>query len=210
MSVGTLLTSHGVEVSSKSLAMMLQNHILDDLWQIGLLGASHTIEHVRNHNRSTLLGLQHIVRVHSALILGKERRVIDLANVVIQSTCSHQLHISSHQSCSLARQSSHLQRVLESTWTVLRQLTQNWLCDVAELYQRHLRSETKDFLNDEDAKVGKRKDDAVDGKVANNLPVKRFESTISRDILSYIGHRIAQEDKERTHYQLRTLHQPLD
>ena len=134
--VGVLIASLGVEISCQTVSVMLQNEVFDCLWQFGFFCHFQSVGDVAYHYRSALLRCEHVVRVHSALILGEEVRALDFTDVVIDSAHTHQLHVGTYQVSGFSAEVCHLHSMLESARAHIGELSQQWLIEVGEFHQR--------------------------------------------------------------------------
>ena len=89
--------------------MVLGNQVLDDLGQVSILGNLEAVAHVVDDNLGAVLGAhQVVVRVLADLVLGEEGRIFGLADVVVECSGTHELHVGSDLERCLAGQVGHL------------------------------------------------------------------------------------------------------
>ena len=116
--------------------MVLQNEVLDGLRQFRLFGEFHTVGDVAYHYRGALLGCEQGVRIDATLVFGKEIGALDFADVVIDGTHTHQLHVGTYAVSSLGCDVRHLHNVLESAGARFGELSEQRLIEVGEFDER--------------------------------------------------------------------------
>ena len=209
--VGTGFASLIIEIAGDALAMMLGNQVLDNLGQIGVFGNLQAIGDMVNDNLGAVLGSHEVVmRILANLILGKESRIFGLANIVVERTGPHQLHVGTDFQRRLTAQVGHHERVLEGTRAVAGQLTQQRVVDVAQLEQGHRRSEAKDFLDNGYNQEGREEDDDVKQEIPEVIVVNLPEVTLGNQGHRHINDAVGKENKQGTAHQLGALGQVLD
>ena len=189
--VGVLIARLGIEISSQSVAVVLNDEVLDGLRQLSLVGKFDAVGNVAYHNRRALFGREHIVRIHTSLILGEEIRALGFADIVIDGAHTHQLHIGTNQVSRLGSQICHLHRVLECARTEVGELTQQRLIEVGELHQRERRGESKQLLKHIYEQIAERQQDGIDYKIEEHIFADAVNSAFLHHKEGYVNHAIA-------------------
>ena len=135
---------------------MLGYEVLHHIGQLSLFGPLESVDDMAYHHTCALHGVECVMRIHAMLVLGKERGIVYLAYVVIQSSGTHKLHIGVYAVGGIGSERTHLHRMLECTGTLLRELAENGVVDIAQLDKRDRRHKSENLLKHKHQYVGKR------------------------------------------------------
>ena len=135
-------------------SMMLANEVENLAGKFGFFGASDAVRNVSDYNSCALNGVECIVGVDSVLVFGKERGVVDFADVVVQGACSNKLYIGSNavggSRCKVA--DSH--GVLEGSGAFFGEFAEHGVVYVGKLNKSDFGYETENFFKQENGYIG--------------------------------------------------------
>mgnify|MGYP006956034211 CR=1 FL=1 len=169
--VGMRIAIMYVEVLGDARAVVRGDEVLDDAWQVHLLGYLETFRHMADDDLRTLQVGELVVGVDASLVLGEEHGVGHLADVVIQGSRTHQETVGVDAVGYLCGKVSHRDGVLEGAWGYLAQIAQDALVGVRQLEERHVGDEAEEFFYQVHQWVGQQEEDAVDGEVGIHVRV---------------------------------------
>ena len=124
--VGVAAAGHGVEILGLPGAMVLGDEILDYGGQFGFVGAAQAVGDMAYDDAGALLGGEGVVGVDAILVFGEEGGIVDLADIVVERSGAHQLHIGADAVGGLGGEVAHCHGVLEGAGTFAREFAQGF------------------------------------------------------------------------------------
>ena len=138
--------------------MMSLYKLADGSGQLVLLGPFKAVLNVLDNNLGALLKGQFIVRIRAALVLGEEDGILNLSDIMIEGTGSHQLAFGAKTISNLGSQIGHLHAVLEGARGILREAPQHLIVDIGELNQRNGGGETEYAFDGDEQQIGNQRE----------------------------------------------------
>ncbi len=215
-----------IEVLDMALSVMRGDKADDVFRQIGFFGHFNAVCDVFLDNLDRFLNGELIVRIGAHLVLRKVKRVLQLADIVVQGSRTDELRLGSDGLGGCCRQIGHLKGMLECAGSLLRHPQQQSLSQIAKLHQRDSRHEAENTLKRVDNQIGHHQQDGIqqhhaDGEQRHGLKrslVGQSVGTIDQRIgdggdeahaqeLSAVVHAVVQaEDNHNADY---TLHDKI-
>ena len=143
-----------IEIFGLTQSVMGHNEILDLCGQVILIRQFQSFGHVADDDLGGCLTIHLVQRVHACLVLCVEGGILDLADVVIESTCSDKLRLRIDLVGDGCCQIPHHDGVLEGAWSHLAHLTEQILTGVRQLNKRNIRYEAEHLLHHQHQWVG--------------------------------------------------------
>ena len=122
--VGVLVMIADIEELGLAQSVVCRDKVADDLWQVVLVGYLQSLGDVADDDLRTLNVRQHLMWVDARLVFCEVDGVRQLADIVIERSCTYQLGLSSNLVGYLTSQVSHLDGVVERAGGYLAHLAQ--------------------------------------------------------------------------------------
>ena len=154
-----------IEVFGQPLTVVGGDEVLDDARQVVFVGKFQSLGDVADDDGGTLLLGEFVVRIEASLILGEERRIGHLSDVVIERTGTHELGFRPDFIGYLRGKVADGYAVLECSRSDLAELTEQRVVGVRELEECDSGNESEGLLDDKHKRIGEEKEESVDGKM---------------------------------------------
>ena len=149
-----LVLVRDIEILGLAQSVMGHNEILDLCGQVILIRQLQTFGYVIDDNLGSCLSIHLVQRVHASLVLCVEGRILDLTDVVIESTCPDKLRLCIDLVGDGCCEVTHHDGVLEGAGGYLAHLTEQILAGVRQLDKSNIRDETEHLLHDQHQRIG--------------------------------------------------------
>ena len=173
-----LVLIFNVEELGHARAVMGHDEVAYDSGQILTLSHFHALDYVIDDDASALLVVEVVVRVDTSLILGEEYGIGHFADVVIQSTGTHEQRVGTNLIGYLSSQITYSDGVLECARSNLREVAQQSAVGVGQLKQRHARHESEHLLDDVHQRIGEQQQHTVHHEVVVHVVVHDGEVVV--------------------------------
>ena len=150
-----LVLVRDIEILGLTQSVVGHNEILDLCGQVILIRQLQTFGYVIDDNLGSLLSIHLVQRVHACLVLCVEGGILDLTDVVIESTCPDKLCLCIDLVGDGCCEVAHHDGVLEGAGGYLAHLTEQILAGVRQLDKSNIRDETEHLLHDQHQRIGK-------------------------------------------------------
>ena len=158
--------------------MVSGNEVADDGRQVAALGQLDAFGDVADDDLRRFNARHLVQRIHTSLILGEERWVLHLTDVMVESSRTHQLRVGINPVCNGRGQVTDHDGVLERAGCHLAELEQQVLAGVRQFDERHVGDEAEGLLHDEHQRIGEEQQYAVDDEVLVHVVVHRGDAVV--------------------------------
>ena len=208
---GVGVTVGVVEILGLTGAVVRADKVDDGLGQACLFGHFDALGDVADDDLCTLLEGQIAVGVDALhLVLGEERRVLHLADIVIERSGADQLRVGADLGAGGGGQNGDLQGVLEGAGAGLGELFEQRGIDVRQLHERNGRDVSEGLFHHINEDVGEHEQHEVDAEIDPHAPIDLVEVAVLIEREADVAQHVGQRDEEGASQELRSLRKLLE
>ena len=174
---------------------MLPDEILYYGRKFGFVGQRDAFGYMAGHHPGALNGIERVVRIHAVLIFSIESRILDFADIVVESAGAHELYIGADAVGGRRREVAHRHGVLESAGTLFGKFAQKRVIDVRQFHERDSRGEAETALEQEHKNIAERDKYSIYSEIAEHPGRYPLNGAAMDNLDCHITESVGQKDE---------------